>query len=52
MSVTKLNKITGLEPQEETLEEFHGPANSLKETVRVTVSNHDLPNFPSHRQHE
>ena len=42
MAVNKMNKITGLKPEEELFEEFHGPFNSLKETVQVAVSNHDL----------
>ena len=38
MSLQKLNKITGLEPQKEILEEQHqGPSKTLKETVELLV---------------
>ncbi len=48
MSVIRLNKLTGLQPQKETLEEFQGPSKSLEEINKVAVSNHCLPsqNFP------
>ena len=40
MSLKKLNKITGLEPEKETAEEHPGPSKSLKEALEVIVSNH------------
>lgn len=43
MSVIRLNKITGFQPQKETLEEFKGPSKSLEEITKVAVSNHCLP---------
>ncbi|CAF9922327.1 MAG: hypothetical protein ALECFALPRED_002058 [Alectoria fallacina] len=35
MSLKKLNKITGLEPEKEIAEEHPGPSKSLKETLEV-----------------
>lgn len=45
MSLKKLNKITGLEPEKEIAEEHPGPSKSLKETLEVIVSNHGLFRF-------
>lgn len=39
MSVTKLNKVSGLEPENQTLEEHQGPSKTLKETMEIAVSN-------------
>ena len=44
MSLRKLNKITGLEPEKETIEEHQGPSKTLQETIEVLVSqNHLMP---------
>lgn len=47
MSVKKLNKIVGLAPEKETLEEHQGPAKSLEGTIDVVVSIIHAPPPPS-----
>lgn len=47
MSVKKLNKIVGLAPEKETLEEHQGPAKSLEGTIDVVVSKNPGPPPPN-----
>lgn len=42
MSVTKLNKISGLAPENETPEEHQGPPKDLNEIIKVTVRSPSL----------
>ena len=38
MSVNKLNKVTGLTPEQQIIEDHHGPSKTLKETIATVVS--------------
>lgn len=40
MSVTKLNKLFGTEPEIQMLEEHQGPSKTLKETMEIAVGEH------------
>ena len=49
MSVTNLNKISGLAPEKEMLEEHQGPPKTLEEIINISVSNHSPPIFSPKR---
>ena len=38
MSVRKLNKVSDLEPEKQTLEKHPGPSRTLKEIIEIAVS--------------